>query len=171
MNGKMWKLAIAFGLPCIIVMIVVHSIIEKGFTAQIAVSAIIGGTITGLMFAASMQYTARRLYKAIVIETNPDEERIKEGGANHFMGKEGVGGKLLLTDKRLIFKSHKFNIQNHQQVYDLRDIRLAQASMTVKIFRNGLNVELRDGVVHKFVVDQPNEWVVSIERQRLRDNR
>ena len=40
-----------------------------------------------------------------------DNEKIEFAkGSNHF---KGVGGKLFLTNKRVLFKSHSINVQNH----------------------------------------------------------
>lgn len=40
-----------------------------------------------------------------------DEKIVRRNRANHIKPLEGVGGKLFLTNFRLIFKSHFFNIQ------------------------------------------------------------
>ena len=79
---------------------------------------------------------------------------------------EGVGGKLVLTDRRLIFKSHKLNIQNHLEYFELSQIERLQATRPFKILRNGLMLELADNSTHKFVVDDPDGWVASISNQK-----
>ncbi len=43
-------------------------------------------------------------------QLNINEEIIKKGGANLQKGIEAVGGFLYLTNERLIFESHKFNV-------------------------------------------------------------
>jgi hypothetical protein len=113
-----------------------------------------------------MQYAAKRLYEKAQVETTSNEIILKEAGANHFKGKEGVGGKLVLTNKRLIFKSHKFNVQNHQENFDLVEIVSAQRTKNMKIFNNGLLLALNNKEKHKFVVDEPSEWVSTIEDQK-----
>lgn len=122
MTKKFWATALTFGLPWTIFMIIFNLIIKDGPMHITIISILIGGLIAGLLFATIMQYTAKKIFKKVIIETADSENIIKEGGANHFKGKEGVGGKLVLTDKRLIFKSHKFNIQNHQDNFDLRQV-------------------------------------------------
>ncbi|NBP67120.1 MAG: hypothetical protein EBU52_00080 [Cytophagia bacterium] len=168
MTKKFWMTAVMFGLPWTITMIISNSIIMGGPTIRIVVTTIIGGLVAGLLFALIMQYAAKKLFKKIIIETTEDENIIKEGGANHFKGKEGVGGKLVLTDKRLIFKSHKFNIQNHQESFDLTQIQKLQITKTLGILENGLKLELITNDIHKFIVDDPAEWMEKIlNRKKL----
>jgi hypothetical protein len=170
MTKKFWITALTFGLPWTMTMIIFNLISKDGSVLSIIVSTVIGGLVAGLLFAWTMQYAAKRLFKKIVIETAHNENIIKEGGANHFMGKEGVGGKLVLTDKRLIFKSHKFNIQNHQDNFDLGQVKKLQATKTLKFLENGLTIELTNNDRHKFIVDEPTDWVEKIMNQKRLSN-
>lgn len=45
------------------------------------------------------------------MELRSDESVIKEGAANLQKNIETVGGKLFLTEQRLIFEARKFNVQ------------------------------------------------------------
>jgi hypothetical protein len=166
MTKKFWITALTFGLSWTIFMIVFKLLIKDGPILAIIVSTLIGGIVAGLLFAWIMQYTAKRLFKKIIVETADNENIIKEGGANHFKGKEGVGGKLVLTDKRLIFKSHKFNIQNHQDNFDLGQVEKLQATKTLKFLENGLALELTNNERHKFIVDEPTDWIEKIMNQK-----
>ena len=56
------------------------------------------------------------------MKLNDDEILIKKGSANHLVQFEGVGGRLFLTNQRLFFKSHSFNIQTHEESILLDDI-------------------------------------------------
>lgn len=170
MTKKTWIIALTFGLPWTVLMIIYYSIIKGGLTLNILVSNLIGGLVAGLLVAWTMQYASKRLFKKITIETADNENIIKEGGANHFKGKEGVGGKLVLTDKRLIFKSHKFNIQNHQDNFDLEQIEKLQATKTLKFLENGLTLELANNDRHKFIVDEPTDWIEKIVNQKRLSN-
>ena len=123
-------------------------------------SAVIGGTIGGLLYGWMMNKfsTSKMLANSTKIETDPGETIIYEGLANHFKGIEGVGGKLYLTDKRLVFKSHNLNIQNHELSIMLRDIQKAETYKPLHLSSNGLCVETVDGVVEKFVVENAEKW-------------
>ncbi|HYF66800.1 MAG TPA: GRAM domain-containing protein [Ohtaekwangia sp.] len=166
MTKKILITALAFGLAVTVFLIIYNSIINDGITIITVVSTIIGGLIGSLLFAWIMQYSAKKLFKKIVIETNANEHILKEGGANHFKGKEGVGGKLVLTNTRLIFKSHKLNIQIHEENFDLDRVNAIKTTKTFNFLHNGLTLELKDNNHHRFIVDDPTDWVGRILRQK-----
>ena len=51
------------------------------------------------------------------------EKVIKEGFANLQRNIETVGGKLFLTNQRLIFEAHKVNIQRGTTEIELQDVQ------------------------------------------------
>ena len=88
---------------------------------------------------------------------------IKEGPANLSRGIEGVGGKLFLTNQRLIFEAHSVNIQAGMTLINLSDIKSSKKSWTkflsiIPIFPNGLDVELNTGDILHFTVYGSGEW-------------
>lgn len=87
------------------------------------------------------------------------ETIVFETGANHFKGVEAVVGKLYLTNKRLVFKSHKLNIQNHELSIHLSDVKNADRYKALGISNNGLVVTTINHTIEKFVVQQPGEWM------------
>lgn len=93
------------------------------------------------------------------IDIDPDENIMFETPANHFKGIEGVGGRLYLTNRRLIFKSHKLNIQNHQLSIDLSDIKHVDRYKTLGLVNNGLVITIITDKTEKFVVEKVEEWV------------
>jgi hypothetical protein len=92
------------------------------------------------------------------IDLDTDVNILFETGANHFKSVEAVGGKLYLTNKRLVFKSHKLNIQNHQLSINISEIVKADRYKALGLTNNGLAVTTASGLVEKFVVQQPEEW-------------
>jgi hypothetical protein len=92
-----------------------------------------------------------------------DEQLLKQGPANHFLGLEGVGGWLYLTDKRLLFRSHRFNVQNHEVSMPLDEIVEAQVCPTAWIIPNGLRV-VTTQKAERFVVEGRRTWVAEISR-------
>lgn len=166
MTKKFWVTALTFGIPWAILMIVYKAFIEDGLTLSLIVSTLIAGLIAGLLFAGIMHHISKRLAKTIIPETAANERILKEGGANHLKGIEAVGGKLVLTDKRLIFTSHTFNWQNHQEHIDLDQIQSVQSTRTLGVLPNGLTIQLPDNKRHKFIVDEPGDWVEKIMTQK-----
>lgn len=129
-----------------------------------------GGALGGLLFGWSMGLFAKSklLTQGTKIDTEPDETVLFETGANHFKGAEGVGGKLYLTNKRLVFKSHQFNFQNHEWSINLSDIDKVDRYKTLGLVNKGLSVTPAGNKIEKFVVQQPDKWVSQLrERSRL----
>jgi hypothetical protein len=128
---------------------------EIGGLAFLAI-ALVAGVPFGLMMAAFARS------KSVRRDTQPNleegEKVLKEGPANHFMGFEGVGGRLFLTDRRLLFKSHRWNFQVHELSVPLAEVAGAKAVMTAGILPNGLKVSRADGTTDRFVVEGRGEW-------------
>jgi len=81
-----------------------------------------------------------------------------KAGISFGIGAEAVGGKFFLTNRRLVFKSHKLNIQNHELSIHLIDIANVGRYKNLGIINNGLIVTSNDNKVGKFVVEQASEW-------------
>ena len=69
---------------------------------------------------------------------------------------------MYLTNKRLVFKSHKLNVQNHELSLQLSDIAKVEAYKTMGLINNGLVVTTRHNTTEKFVVDQRSEWLARL---------
>ncbi len=97
---------------------------------------------------------------------NPVPEKlIMEVNANLFRGIESVGGKLKITDKRLHFRSHSFNIQTGETEIPLSEIAQVIKVNTLGVVPNGLLVKLKRGKNYQFVVSQRNrvyDMVISL---------
>lgn len=98
------------------------------------------------------------------IQLQKNESIIKEGGANHFLGIESVGGRLFLTNQRLYFSSHSLNVQTHELSIPYSDIRSVGKRNTLFIFPNGLCIELQNGKNEKFVLWGREKWIQEIEQ-------
>src|SRR5690606_6756058 len=92
------------------------------------------------------------------IELDNDELMVLQSFGTHLKGIEAVGGKLVLTDKRLVFKSHRLNIQPHELSIPLTDIESVFSYKKLGLLNNGLAVTTSNGVVEKFTVDEPSAW-------------
>lgn len=95
---------------------------------------------------------------------------VKQGRANLQRGIEAVGGQLYLTDRRLVFEAHKFNVQSAPLQIDLGsvvDVRKCWTRLLgiVPSVPNSIAVTTRDGTVHRFVVWGRESWISAIGRQ------
>lgn len=132
---------------------------------KILLSGIIGAGIAGIIFGWLMDTLtgSKILEQNIKIDLDLGEKLIFESSANHFKGLEAVGGKLFLTDKRLVFKSHNLNIQNHQLIIKLNDIASIGRFKPLGLTNNGLFIIDKKEVTEKFVVEKLAEWLIYLE--------
>ena len=106
----------------------------------------------------------------------PLERVVKEGGANLQRGAETVGGHLSLTNFRLVFESHSFNVQTGNTEIRLAAIQSMRLCWTkflgvIPIFPNSLEVMTADGTAYMLVLNGRKEWMRVIEEQRLAGSR
>jgi hypothetical protein len=97
-----------------------------------------------------------------------NEKTIKEGPANLHRNLEAVGGKLFLTNNRLIFESHKFNIQTGTTIIPLENISGIQSGWSkllyfIPVVPNKLTISTIDSQEHSFVLFGRNAWLTAIK--------
>lgn len=103
----------------------------------------------------------------------PGETLIREGGANLQRGVETVGGHLALTDRRLVFEPHAFNVQSAVESVPLARVTSTELCWTkflglLPIAPNSLLVRLDDGGERRFVLWGRASWQEAIEGARGR---
>lgn len=104
-------------------------------------------------------------------ELNPGEQLVKSGAANLQRGAETVGGRLNLTDQRLVFESHEMNVQRGETVISLADVAETRPCWT-KLFNvipltpNSLAVIAVDGTELRFVLNGRDNWQQAIGAAR-----
>ena len=128
------------------------------------IASILAGLFTGIIVA---WLTDKFLINSIFTKPpkfNFENEEIIhfQTPANHFKGIEAVGGFLCLTNKRLHFRSHNLNIQNHELSIILSDITTVDRYKTLGIINNGLAIRLSNHETEKFVVDKAKQWIENI---------
>lgn len=69
-----------------------------------------------------------------------------------------------MADK-LQFQSHSFNIQNHGQTINIKQIKEVGFYNTLGLIPNGLAITTIDGQTEKFVVNGRQRWKEQIEKQ------
>lgn len=135
--------------------------------AGLTIGAILG-VVAGVFFGLFVALFARSQSETFTSERplEPNEILIKEGAANHFLNNEAVGGWIYLTDKRLLFKSHSVNVQNHELSILLGEIVEAERGRTFGIVPNQLRLKLKNQTIEKFVVGGVGDWTKNIEKLR-----
>lgn len=80
------------------------------------------------------------------------EEILADCVANLFRGIEGVGGRLKITSRRLLFEPHATNFQKNPAEILMSDIQEVRKRNTFGIVPNGMLVQTKSGFEYKFVV-------------------
>jgi hypothetical protein len=95
-------------------------------TKELFFMGVFFGGVFGVGFPFLMEWIGAPMFEKLVDSITPalvmDEEIAYVQAVNLFRGIEGVGGQVFLTNKRLIFKGHKFNIQSGQKNFPYEDI-------------------------------------------------
>jgi hypothetical protein len=108
------------------------------------------------------------------IYLRPDERFIREGAANMQRGLETVGGWLYLTDKRILFESHRFNMQTGPTEISLSDVMTARPAWTrflgfLPIFPNSLVISAGEKE-YSFVLSGREQWASTISAHASQPN-
>jgi hypothetical protein len=83
--------------------------------------------------------------------SSEDEEIVGKFAANLFRGIEGVGGRLIVTNQRLLFEAHKLNLQRAPLEIALDQISDVAETKTMGLLPNGITVTCRSGEQHRFM--------------------
>ena len=97
-----------------------------------------------------------------------NETVVREGAANLQKGIEAVGGKLWLTNQRLVFESHALNVQSGITEINLSDVKMVRPCWTkflnlIPLFPNSLRIETADGKHHQLVLFGRSKWKSAID--------
>jgi hypothetical protein len=100
------------------------------------------------------------------------ETLVKDGAANLQRGIETVGGWLYLTNQRLIFESHAFNILTGSTIIPLASITGARKCWTkflnlIPLFPNSVAIATKEGKEYRFVMFSRQAWIDAIDSQRV----
>lgn len=168
MNNKI-KPGLFFGIVIAIIFIAESLLFtDVSNTNDIAKTIALGifaGIIAGLVFGFVIEKfrSSKFVNNSTKIDIHEDETIIFQTPANHFKGAEGVGGKLYLTNKRLVFKSHKLNFQKHELSLLLHEITKVERHKVLFMINNGLNVQTIQNTTERFVVEKANEWYEQLQ--------
>lgn len=139
-------------------------LLDKAFRWELFVfNAVFFGLIFGFGFLYFMKRSTSSMMKHIQVELEENEQLQHEGAANLFKGVESVGGKLVLTNRRLIFKSHRFNFQTGETAFSWEEIDDVTPRKTAKWLQNGLRIVLKTGDHVDLVVYERDVWLDHIK--------
>ncbi|MCE7053521.1 GRAM domain-containing protein [Algoriphagus sp. AGSA1] len=126
------------------------------------------GLFMALVYPLIFRKMAEKAGKIISPDLEPGEIIETEESANLFRGAEAVGGKLFLTNERVIFKSHKFNINTGQSDISYNLISEVSPRKTGMLVGNGLRLTLVDGREYDFVISNRETWMEKFQEKLAR---
>ncbi len=93
------------------------------------------------------------------------EITLHSGPANLWRSVEAVGGTLTLTNARLHFEPHAFNVQGGDWNVALGDIANVELGNSLWVIPNQIVITQRAGKKTKLVVWGRDEWLMKIRHQ------
>ena len=159
-------IALLSGVTYTIIIFILTSFSNEVKIRTILIQGLFFTIFFGLGFPFLMEkLTKRQLVKIKNPELTDDETIIKEDGVNLFQNFfNALGGKLFLTEKRLIFISHKFNLPNSSIKIQLEDISEIIERKTIGIINNGLRIKTKNCLRYDFVVNDRKSWIEKLKK-------
>jgi hypothetical protein len=92
------------------------------------------------------------------------EKMVKSGRANMQRGIETVGGRLYLTNQRLVFESHSLNFRTGATILPIASVHDARKCWTkflnlIPLFPNSILVTTLDHQLYRFVTYGRESWI------------
>ncbi|WP_274474462.1 GRAM domain-containing protein [Mangrovimonas aestuarii] len=149
----------------ILIYLINYFILADDFSSKtivsIVVQAILFGVFMGFGFPALLKLMKPLFLKSVKApKLMVGETIIFEDAANYFKNKwNAFGGKLYLTNKRLIFQSHNFNLKKLNKSIDLPEMKDVSEHKTGGIVDNGIRLRFYNDTHADFVVNNREIWV------------
>jgi hypothetical protein len=135
---------------------------------QLIIEGIIFAVVYGFLFYLLTEKLIPLLVRSVKPNLMGDEKLKMDGPASLLNGFEKVGGKLFLTDLRLIFKPHKLNIHRKQINVELEQISDVMQRKISTAPDNGIRVTTADGKDFDFVVHERDLWLKNLPGKKAK---
>ncbi|NGP88467.1 hypothetical protein G3569_08875 [Aliifodinibius halophilus] len=152
-----------------VVFAILMMVINGGFSLNNMKSILLPTLFMGLFMGVGFPYLLKKITPFLVknVDTpilSEGEKIIIEQKANLFRNWWiATGGKLFLTNRRLIFSAHKYNFQQKETSIDLSKISSIKKRKTARLVDNGLRINTTENTEFDFVVDDRSEWIDRLE--------
>lgn len=154
-----WKHTLLIALISGIIYGLIIVIFDGGLSDENISRSIRGGLFFFIFYAVGFTILIKKIApklasKVKLPELKENETVIFEEPANLFRNKYiAVGGKVYLTEERLIFNSHKYNFQNGETSISRENIAELIERKTMGLIDNGLRVTTKDNLRFDFVLN------------------
>lgn len=102
----------------------------------------------------------------MTLELKKNEQILADKAANLIRGVESVGGRLKITNQRLIFEANAINNQKQTLEIPLNQISEVIKRYTFGLIPNGLLIKLKSNVEYKFIVWNCGELIKLITKKK-----
>lgn len=144
--------------------------LTSGVTTRSVYELILEGVIFTIVYGFLFYFLTEKFIPGLKKNIKPEllgNEKIEsKARANLFRGTGKIGGELFLTDKRLIFKSHKLNIRKAQTSIRFEEIQDIVKRKTFKIFNNGIRLTATDGKKYDFSIKNRDVWIEKLSKKK-----
>ena len=154
---------VLFGLAMMFLVILLFTI-QNGFSLSLVYGGIVAGFFAGFLFSVMFLMFVLNLkdkVKLISLDLQINEVVLMEAAANHVKKLNSTGGKLFLTNQRLLFKAHGANLKIYNLCYNLQEIVDIEIWKVLGLMSHGLIV-IHDNFEDRFMVEYPEIWLREI---------
>ena len=140
--------------------------IVMGISNRNMIAGLVSGLLFGLLYGGGMLIMEKllaRKFRNVKAELAKEKKIVHDAAANLLSRKEAVGGWLFLTERQLIFKSHKINLQRGEVIVELTDITATAVGKSLRIIKNRMVITTGD-TSYVFTVDAPEKWLEIINK-------
>lgn len=151
------------GFYAIMLLLTKHFYDDSIFSYKaIAFQSIAMAIFYGFMFDILL-FTTPKSFANERPELRPDEFIEVEGFANKFKGMFSLGGKLYVTNQRIIFNANKMNFKPKPTFIDYNEIDQVKGRKTAFVFDTGLRIRMKNGAFIDFAVNERELWMWEFE--------
>ena len=167
-----WKYISILALFAGVVFVIILYLLDKltGFKTEPLYRLITEGIIFAVVYGLLFYLLTDKLIPILAKSVKPgllEDEKIKiESPASFLKGFEKVGGKLFLTNKRLIFKAHILNIHRKQINFEFGQISEVEKRKISNAPDNGIRVTMASGENFDFVVQDRDKWLEKLHKMK-----
>ena len=143
--------------------VIVRKLLWNDFNGEVVFSSVVGAFLASVLlrsfgFKLMGQLVSRSIGNMPDIGLKEGENLILQAAAT-YLNTIGIGGRLTLTSRRLVFQSHAINLRpvgKEIAVADVKDVRREENKLVI--------LKSDDATIHKFIVESPSRWLDAMPR-------
>lgn len=145
--------------------IILRKVLWDEFSVRLVGSSVLGAFFGALLFH-KFAFRLMEAFGTFLYERMPqvslveNENLMLQEKANYLVGRVAIGGRLTLTNERLLFHPHRFNIGGQVKEFSVAEV--VQLDRGEGRYDKVLTLTLSNKDIQKFVVEEPLNWLEAI---------